>query len=129
MSRYRRRFDSPGMDRDEYRRRYSPMIPHTRDEYRRSQSPARHRRSFQSPSSTDRNGRSKPFDEEVVHLLRKMDTRLGNEESRLDDLTTRMERVEPVRRSPSPRRNPSDLRCHGCGKQGQNSIHNPPWPL
>ena len=34
------------------------------------------------------------FEEEVMHLLRKMDTRLGNVESRLDDLTTRMECVE-----------------------------------
>ena len=104
---YSRRFESPGMDRDEYRRRYSP-IPYTRDEYRRSQSPTRDRRSFQSPN---RNGCSKPFEEEVMHLLRKMDTRLA-------DLTTRMERLEAGRRSPSPRRNASDLRCHGCGKQG-----------
>ena len=68
------------MDRDEYRRRYSP-IPYTRDEYRRIQSPTRDRRNFQSPNSADRNGRSKSFEEEVMHLLRKMDTRL-------DDLTT-----------------------------------------
>ena len=107
---YRRRFESPGMDRDEYRRRYSP-IPYTRDEYRRNQTPTRDRRSFQSPNSADRNGRSKSFEEEVMHLLRKMDTRL-------DDLTTRMERLEAGRRSPSPRRNATDFRCHGCGKHG-----------
>ena len=50
-----------------------------------------------------------------MHLLRKMDPRLGNVESRLDDLTTRMERVEAGRRSPIPRRNASDVRCQGCG--------------
>ena len=123
VSGYRRRLESPGMDRDEYRRRYSP-IPHTRDDYCRSQSPDLDRRSSQSPNSTDRKSRSIPFEEEVMHLLRKMDTRLrsvesrlgsvesrlGNVESRLgnvdlklDDLTTRMERVEAGRRSPSPR--------------------------
>ena len=44
-----------------------------------------------------------------------MESRLGNVESRLDDLTTRMERVEAGQRSPSPRRNATDLRCQGCG--------------
>ena len=99
--------------RDEYRRGCS-TVPHSIDGYRRRQSPVRDRRNFQSPNSTDRNGRPKPpFEEEVMHLLRKMDTRLGNVESRLDDLTTRMERVEAGRRSPSPRRNASDLGCQG----------------
>ena len=88
--------------RDEYRRGYSP-IPHSIDGYCRSQSPARDRRSLQSPYSTDRNGRSKPaFEEEVKHLLRNMDTRLGNVESRLDDLTTRMGRVEADQGFPIP---------------------------
>ena len=57
-----------------------------------------------------------------MHLLLKMDERLGNVESRLvsvesrlDDLTARMERVEAGRRSPSPRQNASDLRCQGYG--------------
>ena len=36
-------------------------------------------------------------------------------QSRLDDLTTQMERVEAGRRSPSPRWNASDLRCQGHG--------------
>ena len=121
--------------RDEYRRGYSP-IPHNTDGYRRSQSPARDRRNFQSPNSTDRNGRSKPsFEDEVVQLLRKMDTRLGNAESRLGDLITRMERVETRmerveagRRSPSPRRNASDLRCQGCGMSEEIEAPRPVPP-
>ena len=71
---------------DGYRRGYSP-IRHSTDGYRRSQSPAPDRRNCQSPNSTDRNGRSEPpFEEEAMHLLRKMDKRLGNVESRPDDL-------------------------------------------
>ena len=103
-----------------YRRRYSP-IPHTRDEYRGSQSPTRDRHSFQSQNSADRNGRSKPFEGEVMHLLRKMDTRL-------DDLTTRVERIEAGRRSPSPRRNASDLRCQGCGMSEEIEVSRPVPP-
>ena len=41
--------------RDEYRRGYSTVL-HSVDGYRRSQSTARDRSSFQSPSSTDKNG-------------------------------------------------------------------------
>ena len=119
---YRNGYLADHYARDEYRCGYSP-IRHSTDGYRRKQSPARDRRNFQSSNSTDRNGRSKPpFEEEVIHLLRKMDkrlgnveSRLGNVESRLDDLTTRIERVEAGRRSPNPRRNASDLRCQGYG--------------
>ena len=70
-----------------------------------------------------------------MHLLRKMDTRLGNVESRLgnmesrlDDLTTRMERVEAGRRSPSPRRNASDLRCQGYGMSEEIEAPRPVPP-
>ena len=121
--------------RDEYRRGYSP-IRHITDGYRRSQLPARDRRNFQYPNITDRNGHSKPpFEEDVMHLLQKMDkrlgnvqSRLGNVESRLDDLTTRMERVEAGRRSPSPRRNASDLRCQGYGMSEEIEAPRPVPP-
>ena len=66
--------------------------------------------SFLSFISTDRNGHglahcqgSKPPFEEVMHLLRNMDTRLGNVEIRLDDLTTQLQFVEADRGSPIPR--------------------------
>ena len=80
---YRNGYLTDHYARDEYRRGCS-TVPHSINGYRRSQSPARDRRNFQSPNSTDRNGRSKPsFEEEVMHLLRKMDKRLGNVESML----------------------------------------------
>ena len=56
-----------------------------------------------------------------MHLLRKMDTRLGNVESRLDDLKTRMDRVETRmdrveadQGSPIPRY-ADELMCQRCG--------------
>ena len=80
--------------------------------------------------------KTKPsFEEEVMHLLRKMDkrlgnveSRLGNVESRLDDLTTRMERVEAGRRSTSPRRNASDHRCQGYGMSEEIKAPRPVPP-
>ena len=70
-----------------------------------------------------------------MHLLRKMDKRLGNVESRLvnvesrlDDLTTRMERVEAGRRSPSPRRNASDPRCQWYGMSEEIEAPRPVPP-
>ena len=63
-----------------------------------------------------------------MHLLRKMDTRLENVESRLDVLTTRMERVEAGRRSPSPRRNASDLRFQGYGMSEEIEAPRPVPP-
>ena len=56
-----------------------------------------------------------------MHLLRKMDTRL-------DDLTTRVERIEAGRRSPSPRQNASDLRCQGCGMSEEIEAPRPVPP-
>ena len=49
-----------------------------------------------------------------MHLLLKMDRRLGNVEPRLSDLTTRMERVEADQGSPIPRY-ANDVMCQRYG--------------
>ena len=49
-------------------------------------------------------------------------------ESRLDDLTTRMEHVKAGRRSPSPRRNAADLRCQGYGMSEEIEAPRPVPP-
>ena len=58
--------------------------------------------------------RVKVLEEEVMHLLRNMDPRLGTVETRVNDLTIRLQRVEADRGSPIPRY-ADDPMCQGCG--------------